>query len=169
MTHEWLYKQVFFLPFIAVLEMGAPTYYPKTSYHRVLGNNHWGKCHTLFFLLSLYLIKSKINVKTSLGQRLWTSLNKAMATGIVYKKKKEKQVLSIELNFITMAIWAMKRITLGLTQISRWSLIPHLPLHTHLKASLLKQVRNPGIVFMTGHILQAMCLNPHLLEKEYIT
>lgn len=68
----------------------APTYYPKTSYHRVLCNNHWGKYHTLFFLLSLYLIKSKINVKTSLGQRLWTSLNKAMATGIVYKKEKRK-------------------------------------------------------------------------------
>lgn len=97
-----------------------------------------------------------------MGQRLCTSLNKAMATGIVYKK--EKRVLSTQLNFITTAIWAMKRITLGLTQISRWSLIPHLPLHTHLKASLLKQLRNPGIIFMTGHILQAMCLSPHLLE-----
>lgn len=41
---------------------------------------------TLFFLLSLYFIRSKMNVKTSLGHRLWTSLSRAIATGIVCGK-----------------------------------------------------------------------------------
>lgn len=51
-------------------------------------------CFTLFFLLSLYLMRSRMKLRTSLGQRFCTSLSSAMATGIVWHgKKKDRTVI----------------------------------------------------------------------------
>lgn len=39
---------------------------------------------TLFFLLSLYLMRSRMKLRTSFGHKFWTSLSNAIATGIVW-------------------------------------------------------------------------------------
>lgn len=41
-----------------------------------------------------------------------------------------------------------------------------LPLRIHLKALVLKWVRNPGNISISGHSLQAMCLCCHLPEES---
>lgn len=43
---------------------------------------------TLFFLLSLYLMRSRMKLRTSFGHKFWTSLSNAIATGIVWNSKK---------------------------------------------------------------------------------
>lgn len=80
----------------------------------------------------MYLIKSKINVRTSLGQRLWTSLNRAIATGMVYRKK-NKHVTQLCLYYNHWTQYMHEKGAPELTQVSggsRPAYLPPLPLRT---------------------------------------
>lgn len=80
---------------------------------RSLKPKDYGECVTLFFLLSLYLMRSRMKFRTSLGHKFCTSLNKAMATGIVYTGRKEKKVSVKSVNKFPIIITILKNLMTG--------------------------------------------------------